>query len=106
MLAPTDAALGKAVVTNEAVPDSVRESLNVESGLNDGLAFPFVHLAIAWTLHEQLAAGWLAEWFAVKVLWKILAGVAVGSGFHGKFSAVPPSVDAVASLRLISIPLR
>jgi NhaP-type Na+/H+ or K+/H+ antiporter len=40
MLAPTDAALGKAVVTNENVPDSVRESLNVESGLNDGICVP------------------------------------------------------------------
>jgi NhaP-type Na+/H+ or K+/H+ antiporter len=40
MLAPTDAALGKAVVTNEAVPDSVREGLNVESGLNDGICVP------------------------------------------------------------------
>jgi NhaP-type Na+/H+ or K+/H+ antiporter len=34
MLAPTDAALGKAVVTNEAVPSNIREGLNVESGLN------------------------------------------------------------------------
>ena len=40
MLAPTDAALGQAVVTNESVPDSVRESLNVESGLNDGICVP------------------------------------------------------------------
>ena len=40
MLAPTDAALGKAVVSNEAVPDSVREGLNVESGLNDGICVP------------------------------------------------------------------
>lgn len=40
MLAPTDAALGKAVVTNPAVPLNVRESLNVESGLNDGICVP------------------------------------------------------------------
>ena len=42
MLAPTDAALGKAVVTNKSVPARIREGLNIESGLNDGLAFPFV----------------------------------------------------------------
>ena len=42
MLAPTDAALGKAVVTNPAVPDPVRESLNVESGLNDGICVPVI----------------------------------------------------------------
>lgn len=49
MLAPTDAALGKAVVTNEAVPESAREGLNVESGLNDGICVPvlLVFLALA-----------------------------------------------------------
>jgi NhaP-type Na+/H+ or K+/H+ antiporter len=40
MLAPTDAALGKAVVTNPAVPPPIREGLNVESGLNDGICVP------------------------------------------------------------------
>ena len=49
MLAPTDAALGKAVVTNESVPAVIREGLNVESGLNDGICVPilFVFLALA-----------------------------------------------------------
>ena len=51
MLAPTDAALGKAVVTNPVVPDKVRESLNVESGLNDGICVPVILFFIA------LAAG-------------------------------------------------
>jgi NhaP-type Na+/H+ or K+/H+ antiporter len=47
MLAPTDAALGKAVVTNESVPASVREGLNVESGLNDGICVPVLLLFLA-----------------------------------------------------------
>jgi NhaP-type Na+/H+ or K+/H+ antiporter len=49
MLAPTDAALGKAVVANPAVPSSVREGLNAESGLNDGICVPilFTFLALA-----------------------------------------------------------
>lgn len=49
MLAPTDAALGKAVVTNPVVPANVREALNVESGLNDGICVPilFTFLALA-----------------------------------------------------------
>jgi len=49
MLAPTDAALGKAVVTDERVPANIREGLNVESGLNDGICVPilFVFLALA-----------------------------------------------------------
>jgi NhaP-type Na+/H+ or K+/H+ antiporter len=51
MLAPTDAALGKAVVTNENVPDAVRQGLNVESGLNDGICVPvlLIFLSLATT---------------------------------------------------------
>jgi len=47
MLAPTDAALGKAVATNPAVPEQVRESLNVESGLNDGICVPVILFFLA-----------------------------------------------------------
>ena len=50
ILAPTDAALGKAVITNEAVPDEVRQSLNVESGLNDGICVPVLLLFLALAL--------------------------------------------------------
>ncbi len=41
MLAPTDAALGKAVVSNPRVPARIRQALNIESGLNDGIVLPF-----------------------------------------------------------------
>ncbi len=49
ILAATDAALGKGVVSNPAVPNQIRQGLNAESGLNDGLAVPilFVFLALA-----------------------------------------------------------
>ena len=49
ILAATDAALGKGVITNMAVPSRIREGLNAESGLNDGLAVPilFVFIALA-----------------------------------------------------------
>ena len=47
ILAPTDAALGLPVVTNPAVPIRIRRVLNVESGLNDGIATPFVVLFIS-----------------------------------------------------------
>jgi len=49
LLAPTDAALGKAVVSDKSVPANIRQSLNVESGLNDGICVPvlFVFLALA-----------------------------------------------------------
>lgn len=48
MLAPTDAALGKAVVSNPAVPSRIREALNVESGLNDGICVPILFLLLAF----------------------------------------------------------
>ena len=47
MLAPTDAALGQAVINDDAVPSSVREGLNVESGLNDGICVPVLLLFLA-----------------------------------------------------------
>jgi NhaP-type Na+/H+ or K+/H+ antiporter len=57
MLAATDAALGKAVITNTLVPARVREGLNVESGLNDGLCVPFLLLFIALSLGGQEGSG-------------------------------------------------
>ena len=53
ILAPTDAALGLAVVTNKAIPVRIRRALNVESGLNDGIATPFVTLFIAVVAAEE-----------------------------------------------------
>lgn len=53
ILAPTDAALGMAVFTNRAVPVRVRRVLNVESGLNDGLATPVVAFLIAAAVTES-----------------------------------------------------
>ena len=47
VLACTDAALGQAVVTDERVPSRIRQGLNVESGLNDGLCVPLFFIAIA-----------------------------------------------------------
>ena len=47
VLAPTDAALGKAVVTDEAVPSRIRTGLNMESGLNDGICVPLFLAALA-----------------------------------------------------------
>jgi NhaP-type Na+/H+ or K+/H+ antiporter len=76
ILAATDAALGKGVVTNEAVPARVREGLNAESGLNDGLAVPFLFMFLALATgaaHQDQSAE-----LAVKlVLKEIGIGIAV-----------------------------
>jgi NhaP-type Na+/H+ or K+/H+ antiporter len=79
MLAPTDAALGKAVVSNESVPDDVRQGLNVESGLNDGICVPVLFVFLALALGKAGDAG---PWtLAVKlVAEEIGIGLAVGIG--------------------------
>lgn len=46
-LAPTDAALGASMMSNPVVPGRIRRAINVESGLNDGIATPFVVLSLA-----------------------------------------------------------
>lgn len=53
--APTDAALGQAVVSNPRVPERIRQGLDVESGLNDGISLPFLLIFIA--LAEEDAGG-------------------------------------------------
>lgn len=57
MLAPTDAALGKAVITNPAVPGKIRESLNVESGLNDGICVPILFILLSFATKESNDSG-------------------------------------------------
>ena len=52
ILAPTDAALGLAVVSNPRVPELIRQALNVESGLNDGIALPFLTVFLAFAEHS------------------------------------------------------
>jgi sodium/hydrogen antiporter len=61
VLAPTDAALGRTVVSSPLVPARIRQGLNVESGLNDGLSVPFLALFIAIAGEETLPAArdWL-----------------------------------------------
>jgi NhaP-type Na+/H+ or K+/H+ antiporter len=79
ILAPTDAALGKAVVTNEAVPAKIREGLNFESGLNDGICVPilFIFLALASKSGIEGDTTMLALTLVAK---EIGIGVAVGVG--------------------------
>jgi NhaP-type Na+/H+ or K+/H+ antiporter len=80
VLAPTDAALGQAVVSNLRVPVRVRQALNVEAGLNDGLSVPFLALFLTLAVAEealQPASYWVR--FALEqVGLGALVGVGVG----------------------------
>ena len=75
ILAPTDAALGLPIFNNPRVPVRIRRALNVESGLNDGIATPFIALftALALSLETQQTGGWL-----LSALGEIGIGLGVG----------------------------
>ena len=79
ILAPTDAALGASVLANESVPAKIRQGLNVESGLNDGIALPAV-LFFACFLnitHQTGEENWLI-FLSLQVIIGPIAGLIVG----------------------------
>lgn len=80
MLAPTDAALGKAVVSNERVPERIRQALNIESGLNDGISLPLfvVFLAAALAVEESIAATDIVVELVQQVGIAVVVGAVVG----------------------------
>src|SRR4249919_6077 len=67
LLAPTDAALGQAVVTEPRLPSRIRQGLNVESGLNDGICVPLLFIALAVAEAEE---GGLSGSAAVKLVFE------------------------------------
>lgn len=80
-LAPTDPVLASDVQVGPPKggdEDEVRFGLTSEAGLNDGLAFPFVHLAIALAAAAATGESWFAEWLGYRVFWEIGAGVGFG----------------------------
>ena len=77
-LAPTDAALGANMMTNPAVPARIRRLINVESGLNDGIATPFVLIAVAGAGTAEHAPGPTPGLALAELLLGVLIGAAVG----------------------------
>ena len=80
ILAPTDAALGQAVVSSKLVPTRIRQALSVESGLNDGIALPLV-LVFASLASAMESGPEFADWIAfgfTQVTLGPLAGAVVG----------------------------
>jgi sodium/hydrogen antiporter len=77
-LAPTDAALGAGMMANPAIPARIRRLINVESGLNDGIATPFVSIAIAGAATGGELAGHGPVAAAAELSVGLLVGVALG----------------------------
>ncbi|HEV8402760.1 MAG TPA: cation:proton antiporter [Candidatus Limnocylindrales bacterium] len=97
ILAPTDAALGLPVISNPAVPTRIRRILNVESGLNDGIATPFVLLFIALATAAGGAAGGHLEAAVVEIAIAIIVGSTVG-GLGGLLLARADERDLTSEL--------
>jgi len=76
IVAPTDAALGAAIMEDRRIPRRIRRLLNVESGLNDGIATPFVNLFLAGAVSTE-AAHTAQLGSAVR---ELLVGAGVGAG--------------------------
>jgi NhaP-type Na+/H+ or K+/H+ antiporter len=84
ILAPTDAALGKAVVTDKKLPLKIRSAINVESGLNDGIVFPILITVVLLILsHRELGndSSWILYLFT-----QISLGTIIGA-FNGYVGA-------------------
>ncbi|MGR9221085.1 cation:proton antiporter (plasmid) [Rhizobium leguminosarum] len=80
-LAPTDPVLASDVQVGPpqtGEEDEVRFALTSEAGLNDGLSFPFVHLAIALALAAKEGTALLQHWAFLDVFWRLTAGGVVG----------------------------
>ena len=85
VLAPTDAALGQAVVTEPRVPQRIRQGLNVESGLNDGICVPLLFAAVAIAdVESEISSGrspgtLLLEEIGYGVLGGVVAGLLIAA---------------------------
>src|SRR4051794_20460817 len=81
ILAPTDAALGQAVVTLTRLPSGVRQGLNVESGLNDGICVPlfWIVLAVAQAESGSIGDGAAIRLVGEQIGYGVLAGVLAGA---------------------------
>jgi NhaP-type Na+/H+ or K+/H+ antiporter len=80
VLAPTDAALGQAVVTEPRVPGPIRQGLNIESGLNDGICVPLLFAAVAAAdIQSHISEGRGAITLLLEEIgYGLLGGVAAG----------------------------
>ena len=80
-LAPTDPVLASDIQVgppNTEEEDEVRFALTSEAGLNDGLSFPFVNLAIAIAVYQATEESWFQNWLFISVVWKLGVALVIG----------------------------
>ncbi|KQU45968.1 cation transporter [Sphingomonas sp. Leaf339] len=100
-LAPTDPVLASDIQVGPPKTgdeDEVRFGLTSEAGLNDGFAFPFVHLAVALATVAGTHEGWFGEWLTYRVLWEVFAGIGAGWAIGRLFGWLTFHVSAESKL--------
>ena len=108
MLAPTDAALGQTVVSSPHVPVRIRQALNVESGLNDGIVLPvlLIFLSIAGATEESKSTSELLQFTLLQVTLGPLVGIAVGYiggwllSFSAKHKGITEAFERISAIGL------
>ena len=91
ILAPTDAGLGQIIVNSPRVPMRIRQALNVEAGLNDGLSVPFLLFFIALAAAKiEGGAGSLLQFIVEQLGFGALVGLAIGLGRRVVAEPRPP----------------
>ena len=108
ILAPTDAALGQAVFSSPRIPVRIRQTLNVESGLNDGIALPVLlfFLSLAGVSQQLESTQYWIQFAFMQMIFGPIAGVSVGYfggkliAFGGRKQWMTPSFQKLAALGL------
>lgn len=98
VLAPTDPALASEIQLNKKQSESSKNvgaqyNLTAEAGLNDGLAFPFVYLAILWSKGSISNSDLWLEWLSFYVLYKVAVGIIVGIGIGYLYSYITKKIS-------------
>ncbi|MDH5286691.1 MAG: cation:proton antiporter [Betaproteobacteria bacterium] len=111
ILAPTDAGLGQVIVNSPLVPERIRQALNVEAGLNDGLSVPFLMLfiALAASAAEGASGGAVLTRLLVEQLgYGALVGVGIGLGGGWLLALARRNTwmaESTAQLGVVALPL-
>jgi len=110
ILAPTDAGLGQVIVNSALVPQRIRQALNVEAGLNDGLSVPFLMFFIALAVAQEATGGgmvltrFLIEQLGYGALIGLMAGLA-GGWLLGIAQRRAWMAEPLAQLGVVALPL-
>lgn len=109
ILAPTDAGLGAIIVNSPYVPTRIRQALNIEAGLNDGLSVPFLMCFIAMALQSnEDATSVLGRFIGEQIGYGSLIGIgigAVGGGLLAQANRKQWMAEPMQQLALVAIPL-